>query len=185
LYHAIHCMLKKYDILEKLTVAQLVKIYPAFCETRRFISRISTTALCYIRTILPTNPYSEAAKSTSLPRTLHSFVIISRSCKGNLTLKQLNPLPSHASSRVLLNYHYPVNEPLIWSKWNHFPPSYLSTTTLCPGAARSAVSCFTSKTVLPHSYIDYIRDMPICCGSVFSFILVSKLLEVVLFYKMA
>lgn len=58
------------------------------------------------------------------PRILHSVVIFSRCCKRNLTLKQLNPLPFQASTTASLNYHYPITEPLLWSKWMQFPPSY-------------------------------------------------------------
>jgi hypothetical protein len=91
---------------EKIRYPREARSRSAVCETGRFISTISSTWLCYIHTILPTNPYSATTKSTSLLRILQSVVIFSQSCKLNLTLKQINPLPSHVSSTALLYTHY-------------------------------------------------------------------------------
>jgi len=63
-------------------------------------------------------------------------------------------------------------------------PSLMSSKTLCPEphGQQSAVS---SAKQWCHVHTYYIRDMPICCGSVSSFILMSKLLQVVSFYKLS
>jgi hypothetical protein len=108
-----------------MAVAELVKKFPAFCETRRFIAPKSSTALCCIHTILPLNPtlqelnpFPSLTSSTALC-CIHTILPLNPYSEGTESISLPNILHS-----VMLYSHDPATEPLLWRNWIHFPPSH-------------------------------------------------------------